>query len=129
LLWLVMLGVHGFVGFAGVGLWRGTRRGLHLSLLAQAIQVPWIGTAHVTYRLGVGAAYWVASQGGAFTHERAIGSSFLIEMRQGFGAWVDQTPLTLGVNLVALAAGVFLVYTAFAKTVQAEPPSSNAPSR
>ena len=120
-LWLVLLAVHLLVGVAGVGLWRGTRRGLRGSIVAQAIQMPWIATAHVSYRLGVGLAYWVALRGGALTHDRAIGSTFLVEFRQGFGPWVDQFTPTFGVNLVALATGAYLVFTLFAKAAPALP--------
>jgi hypothetical protein len=113
IVWALILAMFIFVGIAGVELWRGTRRGLIASTIAQIIQIPWIASAHFTWRMAAGLGMWIAWRSDAteraFFQDRCFGTSYLLEMRQGFGAWVDQAPVVLGINLIALVAAVFLM--------------------
>ena len=110
----VGLAIYVLIGLAGVGVWRGTPRGLRQGIFAQAVQIPWIATAHFTYRLAAGAGLWfgwgtMVASNHNYMWFRTIGCELNLEYRQGFGAWIDQLPTVFAINVIALAAMCYLI--------------------
>ena len=97
--------------FAGIGLWRNSRRGERWSLLVQAAQVPWFTSPHFAYSLSVGIGLWAGVGSAGARGERRTASSFLIEALFGDLPAGRSLQWTLGVNYLALAALVYLLWT------------------
>ena len=51
---LIMLGLFAFAFLSGIWLWNGESRGIRYSILVQALQIPVIDTAFLTYRMAFG---------------------------------------------------------------------------
>src|SRR2546423_4029872 len=65
---------------AGIGLWRGTRRGERWSRIVQFVQLPWLASTRVSYLLSCGPGLWAGFGAAGPISRRVVGSSFLIEL-------------------------------------------------
>jgi hypothetical protein len=108
---IFMLAVFAIIVAGGAGSLIGetTDRWRKLAIIAQAIQIPLIQTGHFIYVLAAGAGVWFGIGNHATAYERTIGSRFDLMFQSGFGPQIDNAPVILGVNVVALASLIFLL--------------------
>jgi hypothetical protein len=98
---------------AGVALLRNRSPGVPLSMLVQAVQVPQIETARISYLFvsGLGAWLEVGTTGIGFHY--ALASRFHVAITTGWGPPIERTPVLIGVNLIAALALAYLVFDGY----------------
>jgi hypothetical protein len=107
---LLFLAIYVWCAFAGVQLWRQRRTGWRHSVLVQLLQTVWVDTAKFTYLFAAGCGAWFGFGSEGITRRHAWLSEFQLGWRSGFGPQFDAHPWLIAVNIVALAAAVYLLW-------------------
>lgn len=94
---------------SGVGLWRGNPAAIRTALLVQAMQIPVITSSRFDYALISGLGMIVGVGPTDHFNRLAKLAEFDYKWISGFPNPGDGTPLRLGVNLIALAAFIWLL--------------------
>ena len=94
---------------AGVGAFRWTHAGRQLSLGVQALQLVAITTTSLGFSFVSGAGLWVTFGAGGVATHRVLGSAFNWEIQSGWGPGIRQVPLSIGLNVIAATAFVWLL--------------------
>jgi hypothetical protein len=113
---LVFFALYVLTGLAGWWLLKGRAGGVRLSIVAQAMQVPYISLSSLMFYFTAGAALWLRIGGEGLWLDSEFGTRFNFSLLSGFGPGRQTFPLVLGVNLVPLAVLVYLVYAGRGKT-------------
>lgn len=95
------LAAYAFAFFSGLFLFKGHPRGYSMSLVTQALQIPQLLIAGVTYYFGVGMHFVIAYSNEVVSSNFFLGSSWEIKY--------SEAPLEtfIGINVIAL---IFFIY-------------------
>lgn len=102
---LLLLSMISFAFWAGVELWRGKRRGLNLSIICQALQIPLLIGSALSYKYLIGPHFVV----GYFPGQSPV---FINILSEAF-IYVNTSGIDFGfgINLLALAFLIVLMRT------------------
>ncbi|HPP25936.1 MAG TPA: hypothetical protein PLV57_05415 [Phycisphaerae bacterium] len=108
---LVFVGLFALVAYAGYALLKNRSNGPQLTLVAQALQSVQISSSSFAYRFVAGLAFWVTlGSTGLGISGLDFGAFYRWMTASTFGTTRSAAPFTVGINLIAAAIVVWLLY-------------------
>lgn len=101
----LFVAAYSLMAYAGVQLWRDKTLGLRLSMVAQIIQIPFIQSSYIAFRLYSPLTFYtIFSENGFMNNVFGLGSDSVLSF-PGM-----ELPFSVGINLIAVLLLIFLIF-------------------